>query len=215
MPDVSGASAVNTGVHIHYHYAHTRLRVHWAPGIPRALLQRAKEFLAKLGRSAPRERGCMCWRHSGAMRSIEPGISRFRVRSLRSRPGMTDSMNSLVTLAMTARLASLWTRRAMTRSGWVSVAANSRIPTHAPLPVFDAFSTPPVAAVPLTQPRRHGDYLTHEHRRPPIPSLVAHLLAGGRCDFSKISSSEAAIPGRPPCVCPVWRSLAKSRKRNT
>jgi len=37
MPDVSGASAVNTGVHIHYHYAHTRLRVHWAPGIPRAL----------------------------------------------------------------------------------------------------------------------------------------------------------------------------------
>ena len=37
MPDDSGASAVNTGVHIHYHYAHTRLRVHWAPGIPRAL----------------------------------------------------------------------------------------------------------------------------------------------------------------------------------
>jgi len=25
MPDVSGASAVNTGVHTHYHYAHTRL----------------------------------------------------------------------------------------------------------------------------------------------------------------------------------------------
>jgi hypothetical protein len=37
MPDVSGASAVNTGVHTHYPIAHTRLRVHWAPGIPRAL----------------------------------------------------------------------------------------------------------------------------------------------------------------------------------
>jgi len=33
----SGASAVNTGVHTHYQSAHTRLRVHWAPGIPRAL----------------------------------------------------------------------------------------------------------------------------------------------------------------------------------
>jgi hypothetical protein len=37
MPDVSGASAVNTGVHTYYPIAHTRLRVHWAPGIPRAL----------------------------------------------------------------------------------------------------------------------------------------------------------------------------------
>jgi hypothetical protein len=33
----SGASAVNTGVLTYYQYAHTRLRVHWAPGIPRAL----------------------------------------------------------------------------------------------------------------------------------------------------------------------------------
>ena len=37
MPDVSGASAVNTRVHIDYPIAHTGLRVHWAPGIPRAL----------------------------------------------------------------------------------------------------------------------------------------------------------------------------------
>jgi len=44
MPGDSGASAVNTGVHSHYsHYAHIRLRVHWAPGIPRALcLMRAR-----------------------------------------------------------------------------------------------------------------------------------------------------------------------------
>src|ERR1700680_3438529 len=45
MPDVSGASAVNTGVHTYYPPARTRLRVHWAPGIPRALcFQRAKDF---------------------------------------------------------------------------------------------------------------------------------------------------------------------------
>jgi hypothetical protein len=51
MPDVSGASAVNTGVHTHYQYARTRLRVHWAPGIPRALcLQKGESIKAKLGR---------------------------------------------------------------------------------------------------------------------------------------------------------------------
>src|SRR6266700_5270176 len=45
MPDVSGASAVNTRVHTYYPPAHTGLRVHWAPGIPRALcFQRARDF---------------------------------------------------------------------------------------------------------------------------------------------------------------------------
>ena len=44
MPDVSGASAVNTGVHTHYQYAHTRLRVHRAPGIPRALFNEGVEI---------------------------------------------------------------------------------------------------------------------------------------------------------------------------
>src|SRR6266700_1069457 len=53
MPDVSGASAVNTRVHTSLPPAHTGLRVHWAPGIPRALcLQRAKDS----------------WQTSGAMR---------------------------------------------------------------------------------------------------------------------------------------------------
>ena len=37
MPDVSGASAVNTRAHTSLPLARTRLRVHWAPGIPRAL----------------------------------------------------------------------------------------------------------------------------------------------------------------------------------
>src|SRR6266568_8197904 len=56
----SGASAVNTGVHTHYQYAHTRLRVHWAPGIPRALCFKGREFLAKLGRiRGPRMRRCV------------------------------------------------------------------------------------------------------------------------------------------------------------
>ena len=40
MPDVSGASAVNTRVHTSLPPAHSRLRVHWAPGIPRALSDR-------------------------------------------------------------------------------------------------------------------------------------------------------------------------------
>ena len=44
----SGASAVNTGVHTHYQYAHTRLRVHWAPGIPRALCLEKGEQVDKI-----------------------------------------------------------------------------------------------------------------------------------------------------------------------
>ena len=57
MPDVSGASAVNTGVHNHYHYAHTRLRVHWAPGIPRALFSKGEAISGQpRARMAPRDR---------------------------------------------------------------------------------------------------------------------------------------------------------------
>jgi hypothetical protein len=37
MPDDFGDLAVNTRVHTHYQYAHTRLRVRLAPGIPHAL----------------------------------------------------------------------------------------------------------------------------------------------------------------------------------
>ena len=44
MPDVSGASAVNIGVHTHCQYSHTRLRAHWAPGIRRALLHEGDEI---------------------------------------------------------------------------------------------------------------------------------------------------------------------------
>src|ERR1700730_6455961 len=52
MPDVSGASAVNTRVHTHYPTAHTRLRVHWAPGIPRALYcERAGNSRSNLART--------------------------------------------------------------------------------------------------------------------------------------------------------------------
>jgi hypothetical protein len=47
MPDVSGASAVNTGVHTQYQYARTRLRVHWAPGIPRALFNEGDEIFSQ------------------------------------------------------------------------------------------------------------------------------------------------------------------------
>jgi hypothetical protein len=43
MPDVSGASAVNTRAHTQTTLARTRLRVHWAPGIPRALVCRRRK----------------------------------------------------------------------------------------------------------------------------------------------------------------------------
>jgi hypothetical protein len=38
MPGVSGELAVNTRVHSTPLLSHARLRVHWAPGIPHALL---------------------------------------------------------------------------------------------------------------------------------------------------------------------------------
>ena len=50
---ISGATAVNTRVHLATTNSHTRLRVHWAPGIPHALF--GAQVLARLGRSAPRE----------------------------------------------------------------------------------------------------------------------------------------------------------------
>jgi hypothetical protein len=50
----SGASAVNTRAHTYYPPARTRLRVHWAPGIPRALLFSRGNVLAQLGRIAAR-----------------------------------------------------------------------------------------------------------------------------------------------------------------
>ena len=52
MPDVSGASAVNTGVHTQLTYARTRLRVHWAPGIPRALVSRKSARMCERAVSA-------------------------------------------------------------------------------------------------------------------------------------------------------------------
>jgi len=55
MPGVSGELAVNTRAHTHYQYARTRLRVHWAPGIPHALIFQGATFRSNLGRNAPRE----------------------------------------------------------------------------------------------------------------------------------------------------------------
>ena len=51
---ISGASAVNTRVHTCYPPAHTRLRVHWAPGIPHALCFRGRNIsgIARAQRAA-------------------------------------------------------------------------------------------------------------------------------------------------------------------
>src|SRR6202035_3892319 len=58
MPGVSGELAVNTRTHTHYQYARTRLRVHWAPGIPHALSFEGRKIHANLGRAA-RTRRCI------------------------------------------------------------------------------------------------------------------------------------------------------------
>jgi hypothetical protein len=89
-----------------------------------------------------------------------------------------------------------------------------RIRTSGSLPETAPFSGPAVAQAPLTPPRRHGDYLGHAHRRPTVPSLVAHLLKGGRCDFPIYHRSRPPSQRRP-FICPVWRSLGKFRKRIT
>jgi hypothetical protein len=60
MPGESGATAVNTRVHTHYQYAHTRLRVHRAPGIPHALCSRGPKFLQISGASR-REKADLCF----------------------------------------------------------------------------------------------------------------------------------------------------------
>ena len=56
--------------------------------------------------------------------------------------------------------------------------------------------------------------LGHEHRRSPIPSLVAHLLTRWPVRFLQFF----IVPGPPlqaVLLCPVWRSLPKFRKRIT
>jgi hypothetical protein len=84
---------------------HARLWVHWAPGIPHALF--GAELDEQLGRNAPRECGVIFRRHSGAMRSIELGISRFPDVQLHicglvltQHPGMT-AMDCFASLAKT------------------------------------------------------------------------------------------------------------------
>ena len=53
---ISGATAVNTRVLFFNTPAHTRLRVHWAPGIPaRPLIEEGGKLRTKLGRNPPRE----------------------------------------------------------------------------------------------------------------------------------------------------------------
>jgi hypothetical protein len=70
MPGDFGDLAVNTRVHFYHHHAHTRLRVRLAPGIPHALFLQGEEFLAWLGRNAPRECGGV---FDGNARNI-PGV---------------------------------------------------------------------------------------------------------------------------------------------
>jgi hypothetical protein len=60
MPDDSGDLAVNTRTHTHYQYARTRLRVHWAPGIPHALMLSGRNISAKTSGARRRENAMAC-----------------------------------------------------------------------------------------------------------------------------------------------------------
>ena len=89
MPVISGVTVVTTLVC--FFHLHARLRVHWVPGIPCALCYQRGEQFCKTRAKSRREIAKVCVklcprhceeqgdisRHSGAMRSIEPGISRF------------------------------------------------------------------------------------------------------------------------------------------
>src|SRR5216683_2715777 len=55
MPGESGGPVVTTLVCL-LHILHARLRVHWAPGIPHALVFLGRRIHAQLGRIAPRDR---------------------------------------------------------------------------------------------------------------------------------------------------------------
>ena len=72
----------------------------------------------------------------------------------------------------------------------------------------------PLCDLPLTFGGRHGLYPTHEHRRPPLSSLVAHLLKRWLVRFVQIFIA-LGPPSQAVLMCPVWRSLGKSRKRNS
>ncbi len=77
------------------------------------------------------------------------------------------------------------------------------LPTH---------PTPICVPAALDPGRRPWSVPRHEHRCPSSPSLVAHLVKGGRCDSFDIRSQRAATQRRLP-VGPVWRFLGKFRKR--
>ena len=84
MPDVSGASAVNTGVHTQLTMRTPGCGCIGHPAFPApSSLSRVKDFGKPRALRVARTRMRVCWRHSGAMRSIEPGTSRFPDAQLR------------------------------------------------------------------------------------------------------------------------------------
>jgi len=102
MPDVSGASAVNTCVHTSLlHSAHRAAGALGTRHSPRPCYWRARDFRQSSGMSC-RETTKVCvgvipgrCKASNLRCAIaHRGISRFRVRSFHSRPGMTTALLS-------------------------------------------------------------------------------------------------------------------------
>jgi hypothetical protein len=79
MPGYSGATVVTNSCA--FYTLRTRLRVHWAPGIPRALVW-AKRHV-QLGRIVPREGGCVSAVFETAPRRSKPRIRHPEVRARR------------------------------------------------------------------------------------------------------------------------------------
>src|ERR1700733_9247958 len=89
MPGDPGELAVNTRVHTHYQYAHTRLRVQRAPGIPHALFGREILATARAHRAARGENACVDWttviaRSAATKQSILPLLRYGLLRSARN-----------------------------------------------------------------------------------------------------------------------------------
>src|ERR1700750_1270010 len=99
----------------------------------------------------------------------------------------------------------------------VIMARSSRCPALIPA-ALEKHATPFFGHVHRTAsldgPRRGGVYVGHEHRRPPLPSLVAHLLTRWPVRFALVFIVQGP-PSQAVLLCPVWRSLGKFRKRNT
>ena len=110
---------------------------------------------------------------------------------------------------MKAAVGATWFERALTRLLTMRLLDPGGFDGHA-TPFFKRAHR----AGSLDGPRGGSVYESHEHRRPPLSSLVAHLLKRWPVRFIQ-TFIVLGPPLQAVAMCPVWRSLGNSRKRNT